>query len=117
MDKRTSIIYEVLLDLILQLASGLEKAHNYEIYHSDLHNDNILINDFGYLKIIDFLWCDYNLPREVNREKDLLYFKRIANEFENKCKISDKKRFKLISNHCKLITSFKGLNKEIQLLE
>ena len=115
--KRTSIIYEVLLDLILQLASGMEKAHNYEIYHNDLHNENILINDFGYLKIIDFLWQDYNLTGEVNQEKDLSDFKRIVEEFEQKCRDSDKTRFKLISDYCKSITSFKDLKKEIQLLD
>lgn len=115
--KRESIIYEVLFDLLLQLASGMEKAHNYEIYHSDLHNENILINDFGYLKIIDFLWWDYNLPREVNQEKDLSDFKRIVQEFEKKCKASDKRRFKLISDYCKNIETFKGLKKEIQLLD
>jgi len=114
---RDSILYEVLLDLLLQLASGMEKAHNYEIYHSDLHNENILINDFGYIKIIDFLWWDHNLPKKTNQEKDLSDFKRIVVEFENKCKVSDKKRFKIISNYCKSITSFKGLKKEIQLLD
>ena len=41
LDNREYIIYEVLLDLTLQLASGIEKAHNFEIFHSDLHNENI----------------------------------------------------------------------------
>uniref|UniRef100_UPI0040490B2A protein kinase domain-containing protein n=1 Tax=Gelidibacter sp. TaxID=2018083 RepID=UPI0040490B2A len=117
LDKRDSIIYEVLLDLTLQLASGLEKAHNFEIYHSDLHNENILINDFGYLKLIDFLWYDYNLPKDTNQKKDIDDFKRIIGEFYSKCKKSDKIRFKLIFECCNNINSFKGLKKEIEMLD
>ncbi|MEB8328660.1 protein kinase [Flavobacteriaceae bacterium KMM 6897] len=116
LDNRETIIYEVLLDLTLQLASGLEKAHNFEIYHSDLHNENILINEFGYLKLIDFLWWDYNLPKETNQKKDITDFKNIVSEFYLKCKESDKIRFKIIYDCCKNINSFKGLKKEIEML-
>ena len=117
LDNREYIIYEVLLDLTLQLASGMEKAHNFEIFHSDLHNENILINDFGYLKIIDFLWWDYNLPKTINQSKDLDDFKRIVGEFYSKCKESDKKRFEIIYNYCQSIKTFKGLKKEIELFD
>ncbi|WP_452225809.1 protein kinase domain-containing protein [Lacinutrix cladophorae] len=117
LDKRDSIIYEVLLDLTLQLASGLEKAHNFEIYHNDLHNENILINEFGYLKLIDFLWWDFNLTKDVNQKKDIDDFKRIIGEFYLKCKESDKTRFKIIFDCCNNINSFKGLSKEIEMLD
>lgn len=117
LDDREFIIYEVLLDFLLQLASGLEKAHNFEIFHSDLHNENILINNFSYLKLIDFLWWDYNQPKEINQKKDIDDFKRIVNEFLIKCKELDKKRFELIYKYCLTITTFKGLKKEIEMLD
>lgn len=117
LDQREYIVYEVLLDIILQLASGMEKAHNFEIFHSDLHNENILINNFGYLKIIDFLWWDYNLSMKTNQLKDIEDFKRIINEFNLKLKIIDKKRFEIIYNYCLNVKTFKGLKKEIETLD
>jgi hypothetical protein len=117
LNSRNSIIYEVASDLIMQLASGLEKAHNYEIYHSDLHNENIIINKFGYLKIIDFLWWDINLSKEINLKKDLTDFKEIVKQLYEKCLTNDKKRFEYIYKYCLKINSFKGLKKELQLID
>lgn len=117
LDKREYLIYEVLLDLTLQLASGMEKAHNFEIFHNDLHNENILINDFGYLKIIDFLWYNYNQPKTTSQNKDIEDFKRIITEFNLKCRESDRKRFEIIYNYCQTIKTFKGLKKEIEMLD
>lgn len=117
LNSRSSIIYEVASDLIMQLSSGLEKAHNYEIYHSDLHNENIIIDKFGYLKLIDFLWWDYNLPKKTNLEKDLTDFKDIANQLFEKCKEKDKLRFSYIHKYCSNINTFKGLKKEIELID
>jgi len=117
LDNRDSIIYEVAIDIIMQLASGIEKAHNYEIYHSDLHNDNIIINGYGYLKIIDFLWWDVNLSKEINLNKDLSDFKKIVNQFYEKCSFKDKSRFKFVLDYCLRIDSFKGLKKELQLID
>ena len=115
--KRESLIYEVVFDLTMQLASGLEKAHSFEVYHSDLHNENIIINDFGYLKLIDFLWWDYNLPKEKNQEKDIEDFKKIIEQFYSKCTKTDKKRYKIIFDCCQDIKSFKGLRKELEMLD
>ena len=114
---RDSLIYEVLFDLTIQLTSGLEKAHNFEIYHSDLHTENIIINDFGYLKLIDFLWLDYNLPKEKNQETDVEDFKSIIKTFYSKCRESDKKRFRIIFDCCQDIKSFKGLRQELEMLD
>lgn len=117
LEQRPTLIFEVAFDVLLQLANGMEKAHNYGIFHNDLHNENIMIDKYGYLKLIDFLWWDYNLSSDVNRNKDLDDFKRIANELFKKCKDSDKKRFKLIKDYCNHIKTFKGLGKELQYLE
>jgi hypothetical protein len=117
LDSRDSIIYEVAIDIIMQLALGLEKAHNYEIYHSDLHNENIIINKYGYVKLIDFLWWDVNLSKEINLNKDLEDFKKIVTQFLDKCSSKDKMRFKYISDYCLEVSSFKGLKKELQLID
>lgn len=114
---RGSLIYEVLFDLISQLSSGLEKAHNFEIYHNDLHNENIILSEDGYLKIIDFAWFEFNKPKLELRNSDIDNFKRILSEFEEKCRESDKKRFHLINKHCQNIDSFKGLSKELNVID
>lgn len=116
LNKRDSIIFEVIIDLIHQIASGLEKAHNYEISHGDLHNGNIMIDKYGSVKLIDFLWWDYKLPFEKNLTIDLEDFKRIVDELTEKCKTEDKNRLSIVYNHCKSISNFRGLSKEIQLL-
>lgn len=116
LSKRKSIIYEVLYDLTIQLVSGLEKAHNFEIFHSDLHDENIIIDQIGYLKLIDFLWWDYNLPKKTNQEKDLSDFKEHVRNFYSKCKISEKKRFKIILDRCESMQSFRGVKKELEML-
>ncbi|WP_426485299.1 protein kinase domain-containing protein [Flavobacterium sp. 2] len=114
LDARDHIAYEVLLYFTIQLASGLEKAHNFGIFHTDLHNENIIINNLGYLKLIDFLWYEY---KDANGDRDLKDFKRIIDEFYLKCSDSDKPRFKIINNYCQRIKNFRGLKKEIEMLD
>lgn len=114
LDMREHIAYDVLLYFTMQLASGLEKAHNFGIFHNDLHNENIMINNLGYLKLIDFLWYEY---KDADGDGDLADFKRIMNEFYLKCSEVDKPRFKVIENYCEKISTFKGLKKEIEMLD
>lgn len=108
--------YEVLLEILIQISSGLEKAHNYEVFHGDLHNENIIINKFGYVKIIDFHWFDFD-KQDTNLKRDLAHFKRISSEFYNKCKSFDKKRYKLIDDCSQKSKTLNGLKKELILID
>lgn len=116
LNETKSIIFEIVFNILSSIASGLEKAHNYSIYHNDLHNENIMIDKFGYVKIIDFLWFDKK-NKQDNISKDLEDFKRICNELYDVCRIEDKNRFEIIKNYCSKITTFRGLKKELELLE
>lgn len=105
------------LDVLSQLASGMQKAHHYEISHGDLHEENILINNFGHVKIIDFLWWDFNLSFQQNAIEDIKSFKILSSSLISKLIDEDKKRIELISNYLEGITSFNEVSKNINILE
>lgn len=52
--KRGSLGVEEALDITLQLARGLEKAHQRGIIHRDIKPANILMTEDGLVKIVDF---------------------------------------------------------------
>lgn len=99
LDARPTIIYEVAYNLISQLASALEKAHRYEIYHNDLNSENIIITPSGYIKLIDFGWWDIKSKDEKESETDLKCFKERVKEIEFKCKENDSHRLSFIVNY------------------
>jgi hypothetical protein len=115
--KRDSLIYEVSFDILVQIASALDKTHFHDICHSDLHNENIIINSNGYVKLIDFLWGDFKMPHEDNIKSDIENFKRIVKELYSKCCGFDKERFKLIVDYCHNINTLNGLKKELILID
>ena len=117
LENKEKLIYEVLYDILIQLVSGLEKAHYHEVYHRDLHKGNIIINEYGYLKIIDFLWADFLPENEQKHEKDLKDFKQIVLDLESKCRNEDKHWFEIISKYCASVNTIKGLKKEIELID
>ncbi len=52
-DSRTLLIKDV-LDIALQVAAGLAKAHEHGIVHRDLKPENLMVNGDGFAKILDF---------------------------------------------------------------
>ena len=52
--KRGPVAVEEALDVTLQLAQGLEKAHQRGIIHRDIKPANILLTEDGLVKIVDF---------------------------------------------------------------
>lgn len=105
------------LDFLSQLAKGMQKSHHYEISHGDLHEENVMINHFGYVKIIDFLWWDFNLSFGENAIEDIKSFKEIAVKLFSKLTMADKQKFELVSTYISGISSFNEVSKNINILE
>jgi Protein kinase domain len=103
-------------EILQQLASGLEKAHHYEISHGDLHEENIMINNFGYVKVIDFLWWDFKHSFEHNSKEDLKSYKMIADAIAKKITCTEKNKFIHIQKYVSNIDSFKNVAKNIAIL-
>lgn len=103
-------------EILQQLASGMEKAHHYEISHGDLHEENIMINNFGYVKIIDFLWWDFKLSFEHNSKEDIKSFNLVADAIAKKIYGSEKDKFEHIHKFVSKIGFFKNAAKNIAVL-
>ena len=115
--ENTILSLDFIIDVIEQIASGLEKAHNYEISHGDLHEENIIIDNFGFVKIIDFAFWEKKEHFQKSAEVDIKYFNEIVLSIISKCQDFDRSGLKIITDLCSSITSFKNLKKNIQLFE
>ncbi|MFL6210850.1 MAG: UvrD-helicase domain-containing protein [Pyrinomonadaceae bacterium] len=49
-----ALLIKDVLDIALQVAEGLAKAHEHGIVHRDLKPENLMVNGDGYAKILDF---------------------------------------------------------------
>jgi tRNA A-37 threonylcarbamoyl transferase component Bud32 len=107
---------EVAFDIICQLASGLEKAHASEIFHCDLHDENIQLDQFMNLKIIDPLWRDIGTSIVEKQKKDVEDFKNIVNSIIAKIDPASKTRMSLIESICDNVVSFRGVKKNLERL-
>jgi len=115
-DNASNLEASFICEIIQQLASGMEKAHHYEISHGDLHEENIMINNFGYVKIIDFLWWDFKLPFEKNSEEDINSFKLIVDELAHKLDESETDKFEIQHRYLKNVQSFRHVAKNISII-
>ena len=52
--KKTPLKLETMLDISIQVAEGLEEAHNRGIIHRDIKSSNVMLNSRGQAKIMDF---------------------------------------------------------------
>jgi len=109
--------FEFIVDIIKQLASGLEKSHNYEIFHGDLHEANIIVDDLGFVKIIDYAFWGEKIDFIKNVAYDIECFNSIVRELEKKCPAHELARLGIITKLCSNIKSFKDLKKNINLIE
>ncbi len=104
------------VDFLHQLSTGIEKAHHYEISHGDLHEENIMIDKFNYVKIIDFLWWDLKLPFEQNQKEDVSSFKKLLELLVPKLSEKDMSIFKIVHDYLLQIESFKDVGYNISIL-
>lgn len=116
LESNTNISLEFAIDFLSQLSRGLEKAHHYEIKHGDLHEENILIDKFGYVKLIDFLWLGNHVGFEKNSKEDFVSFGQIVNSINHKLTNSDKTNFLLVKDYLSSITSFRNVASNLTIL-
>ena len=112
--ENSEISYEQSINILIELTHALEKAHAYEIYHNDLHEGNILFDQFGYMKLIDFLWTDSGTPNSDKANSDIQYFRYILQMLHDKCPEKDERKWEYITEVCSTIDSFKGLSEKLQ---
>ncbi|MFN8416552.1 MAG: protein kinase [Cytophagaceae bacterium] len=117
LNKYEKLSFDIITGIIKQIASGLEKAHHYEITHGDLHEGNILLDEFGFIKIIDFAFWDTKQDIKTKLYNDISSFIKITQKLCSKYNDFDKDRIEMILNLCIQVNSFKDLSKKINLIE
>lgn len=110
------ITVEAKKQIIRELASALEKAHSYEIFHGDLHDENIIIDKFGNVKIIDFLWYDFS-PSTKRQTRDMESFHKLVEAIQKRSSEYDNRFLQLYFAICNKAKIFKGLKKQLEQLD
>lgn len=116
-NSKEQLSYQEALNLLLQVVSGLESSHRYSIFHNDLHEGNLIVDDTGQVKIIDFLWREIGKSNQEKLATDIKQFQFIFNKIKEKIPIEDKERFGLVERYISSISSFVGTKKSIEALD
>lgn len=58
------------IDIVSQIAAGLDYAHSMGVSHNDLHPKNIVLGDNGIVKIVDFGSANHALWTELNNRHE-----------------------------------------------
>lgn len=116
LEKSDSLSTQQAQDIIHQICLGMEKAHAFEIFHNDLHDRNVMIDIFGNIKIIDFLWYNSSAPIKDKHHLDLQGFKNLTQKISKKLTEAQLKRMHLIFQACMNAVSFRGLPQKLSKL-
>jgi len=110
------IDFDKITYLLISLINAIDKAHNFGISHQDLHTENIMIDNRGYLKIIDFL--DMNsLGENDDYQEDIHSYKKIVKLFTSKLNQQrDKRKYYELSKFLLSIQNAKNVGKKIEEL-
>ncbi len=111
--RKGDLAFQQYADILAQLAAGLEKAAYYEINHHDLHPGNIMIDVFGNVKLIDFLWNDF----DNDAYKDLKDFKVVAAKLYEAIASVHKMSADIIYRYSQQIGTFRNASKTVQKLK
>lgn len=113
LQENTFIDFDILLNFTREILFALEKAHHHGIAHQDLHTGNIMVNDLGYIKLIDFLDMTALLNEKDNYHDDIRQIKEIAEEFYKKIEpLEDKRRYIAIKAFLFDLDNLKGATKK-----
>lgn len=113
----TNITYDIYINILKQMSIALEKCHHYDVQHNDLNFDNLMIDFFGNVKLIDFFYDIAQQKPEDVAKIDIDYFKKVERALFDKLSPKDNVRAAIISKYCKSINVFTGLSKTISLLD
>lgn len=116
LDKNTITLDEA-VDIIYHICLAIEKSHSMNVFHNDLeHMNNILINDLGFIKIIDFLDLTIYKQKETDK-KDIESIKKISKILFLKLeKKEDQRVFLEIYSYILKIENIKNVSKNIILI-
>jgi serine/threonine protein kinase len=102
------INFQECIDIIIQLIVAIEKSHHYDIFHGDLHKGNILVNNMGYVKVIDFLFYEPK-KTEFFFQKDIKDLASIVSDLSNICNVD----FQFLARYLHDLNSLNGVSREL----